>query len=103
MTTGVGVDVLCREFERDHDDYNSIMTKALADRLAEAFAEWLHKHARGSLGLRQGARRLTTRRPDSRKAIGAFAPRLAIRHVLTTQRNGCSSISCPQNSTQESP
>ena len=39
VTTGVGVDVLCREFERDHDDYNSIMAKALADRLAEAFAE----------------------------------------------------------------
>jgi 5-methyltetrahydrofolate--homocysteine methyltransferase len=46
VTTGIGVDVLCKEFERDHDDYNSIMTKALADRLAEAFAEYLHKQAR---------------------------------------------------------
>jgi 5-methyltetrahydrofolate--homocysteine methyltransferase len=46
VTTGIGVDVLCKEFERDHDDYNSIMTKALADRLAEAFAEFLHKQAR---------------------------------------------------------
>ena len=46
VTTGHGVDALCREFEKDHDDYNSIMTKALADRLAEAFAEYLHRQAR---------------------------------------------------------
>ena len=38
------------EFERDHDDYNSIMAKALADRLAEAFAEFLHKRAREDWG-----------------------------------------------------
>jgi 5-methyltetrahydrofolate--homocysteine methyltransferase len=50
VTTGVGVEVLCREFDRDHDDYNSIMVKALADRLAEAFAEWLHEKARGEWG-----------------------------------------------------
>ncbi len=50
VTTGHGVDELCREFERDHDDYNSIMTKALADRLAEAFAECLHKRAREEWG-----------------------------------------------------
>ena len=41
---------LCKKFERDHDDYNSIMTKALADRLAEAFAECLHKKAREDCG-----------------------------------------------------
>jgi 5-methyltetrahydrofolate--homocysteine methyltransferase len=46
VTSGHGVDAICRRFERDHDDYNSIMAKALADRLAEAFAEWLHKKAR---------------------------------------------------------
>ena len=50
VTTGVGVDVLCKEFEHDHDDYNSIMAKALADRLAEAFAEYLHKQARDAWG-----------------------------------------------------
>jgi len=50
VTTGVGVDALCKEFERDHDDYNSIMAKALADRLAEAFAEFLHKQARDAWG-----------------------------------------------------
>ncbi len=59
VTTGVGVDVLCREFERDHDDYNSIMAKALADRLAEAFAEWLHARARQEWGYGK-EERLTT-------------------------------------------
>ena len=50
VTTGIGVDELCARFERDHDDYNSIMVKALADRLAEAFAELLHKRARENWG-----------------------------------------------------
>jgi len=50
VTTGHGVDELCRQFELDNDDYNSIMTKALADRLAEAFAEYLHKQARADWG-----------------------------------------------------
>ncbi|HKQ91614.1 MAG TPA: methionine synthase [Blastocatellia bacterium] len=50
VTTGVGLEELCERFERDHDDYNSIMAKALADRLAEAFAELLHKRAREEWG-----------------------------------------------------
>jgi 5-methyltetrahydrofolate--homocysteine methyltransferase len=50
LTAGIGVDDLCLAFEREHDDYRSIMTKALADRLAEAFAEYLHKRAREVLG-----------------------------------------------------
>ena len=50
VTVGFGVEALCKEFEKDHDDYNSIMTKALADRLAEAFAEYLHKRAREEWG-----------------------------------------------------
>ena len=41
---------LAEEFKRQHDDYSAIMTKALADRLAEAFAEYLHKQARIALG-----------------------------------------------------
>ena len=49
VTTGIGVPELCAEFEKQHDDYNSIMTKALADRLAEAFAECMHQHVRTSL------------------------------------------------------
>ena len=42
VTTGFGVDEKAAEFEKEHDDYNSIMVKALGDRLAEAFAEYLH-------------------------------------------------------------
>jgi 5-methyltetrahydrofolate--homocysteine methyltransferase len=50
VTAGLGLDELCRGFDRDHDDYNSIMAKALADRLAEAFAEYLHKRVREQWG-----------------------------------------------------
>ena len=50
VTTGVGAEELCRTFEKDHDDYNSIMVKALADRLAEAFAELMHERARREWG-----------------------------------------------------
>ncbi|TAJ08816.1 MAG: methionine synthase [Nitrospirae bacterium] len=50
VTTGVGLDRLCARFEKDHDDYNSIMAKALADRLAEAFAECLHQQVREEWG-----------------------------------------------------
>ena len=46
VSTGFGTAELAAEFEKDHDDYNSIMIKALADRLAEAFAEYLHKKVR---------------------------------------------------------
>jgi 5-methyltetrahydrofolate--homocysteine methyltransferase len=53
VTAGFGVGDLCREFEADQDDYNSIMTKALADRLAEAFAEYLHLRARKEWGFGQ--------------------------------------------------
>ncbi len=46
VTAGIGVSDVAARFEKDHDDYNAIMTKALADRLAEALAELLHKEAR---------------------------------------------------------
>jgi 5-methyltetrahydrofolate--homocysteine methyltransferase len=46
VTTGFGVDEWAAEFEKDLDDYNSIMVKALADRFAEAFAEYLHEEVR---------------------------------------------------------
>ena len=48
VSTGFGTAELAAEFEAAHDDYNSIMVKALADRLAEAFAESLHKEVRTS-------------------------------------------------------
>jgi len=50
VTTGLGVDELARHFEQDHDDYNAIMVKSLADRLAEAFAELMHERARREWG-----------------------------------------------------
>ena len=46
VTTGIGVEELCAAFEEEHDDYQSIMVQALADRLAEAFAERLHERVR---------------------------------------------------------
>jgi 5-methyltetrahydrofolate--homocysteine methyltransferase len=46
VTAGHGVDQLCHQFEAEHDDYSVIMTKALADRLAEGLAEYIHKTAR---------------------------------------------------------
>jgi 5-methyltetrahydrofolate--homocysteine methyltransferase len=49
-TAGHGCEELCRRYDREHDDYSSIMAKALADRLAEAFAEWLHRKARCEWG-----------------------------------------------------
>jgi 5-methyltetrahydrofolate--homocysteine methyltransferase len=49
VTTGHGLDELVKEFERGHDDYSAILAKALADRLAEAFAERLHQRVRREL------------------------------------------------------
>ncbi|MCW8128258.1 methionine synthase [Microbulbifer halophilus] len=46
VTTGLGADELAAEYEAKHDDYNAIMVKALADRLAESFAETLHRQVR---------------------------------------------------------
>ncbi len=45
-TAGLGIDERVAEFEADHDDYSAIMLKAIADRLAEALAEWLHQQVR---------------------------------------------------------
>ncbi len=50
VTAGHGVDELAREYESENDPYGSTMVKALADRLAEAFAEYLHKQARVDWG-----------------------------------------------------
>ena len=50
VTAGIGLDELCKRFDKDLDDYNSIMAKALADRLAEAFAEFLHQRVREEWG-----------------------------------------------------
>jgi 5-methyltetrahydrofolate--homocysteine methyltransferase len=50
VTTGIGLTQLCDRFKAEHDDYNAIMAEAIADRLAEAFAECLHKRVRDEWG-----------------------------------------------------
>ena len=50
VTAGHGLDEVVKKFKADHDDYNAIMAEALADRLAEAFAEYLHKRVREEWG-----------------------------------------------------
>jgi 5-methyltetrahydrofolate--homocysteine methyltransferase len=50
VTSGIGLKELCDQFRGEHDDYNAIMAEALADRLAEAFAECLHKRVRDEWG-----------------------------------------------------
>ncbi len=55
VTAGLGADDLARDFERDLDDYNAILVKALADRLAEAFAAYLHQRARQEWGIDDAA------------------------------------------------
>jgi 5-methyltetrahydrofolate--homocysteine methyltransferase len=53
VTTGLGAEELVKEFERQHDDHGAILVKALADRLAEAFAELLHERVRYEWGYGQ--------------------------------------------------
>jgi 5-methyltetrahydrofolate--homocysteine methyltransferase len=59
VTSGHGLDELVKKFKADHDDYNAIMAEALADRLAEAFAEILHRRVREEWGYGK-AEKLTT-------------------------------------------
>jgi 5-methyltetrahydrofolate--homocysteine methyltransferase len=54
VTAGLGAEELVAAHEKQHDDYAAIMVKALADRLAEALAEWLHRKARADWGYGQG-------------------------------------------------
>ncbi len=51
VTTGLGLDELVKGYKAAHDDYNAILAEALGDRLAEAFAEYLHKRVRDELGI----------------------------------------------------
>jgi 5-methyltetrahydrofolate--homocysteine methyltransferase len=53
-TGGLGAEALAARFEREHDDYQAILAKAVADRLAEAAAEWLHREARRAWGYGEG-------------------------------------------------
>jgi cobalamin-dependent methionine synthase I len=49
VTAGLGMEKRLAEYEKNHDDYNAIMFKSLADRLAEAFAEYMHERVRNDL------------------------------------------------------
>jgi 5-methyltetrahydrofolate--homocysteine methyltransferase len=53
VTAGLGANDLAQRFERDNDDYNAILVKAIADRLAEAFAAYLHARARSEWGIEE--------------------------------------------------
>lgn len=57
VTAGEEIDVMAKEFERQHDDYNSIMTKALGDRIAEAAAEFCHMKIRENFGISENLSR----------------------------------------------
>jgi 5-methyltetrahydrofolate--homocysteine methyltransferase len=50
VTTGIGLGDVCASYKKAHDDYSAILAEALADRLAEAFAEYLHEQARKDFG-----------------------------------------------------
>jgi 5-methyltetrahydrofolate--homocysteine methyltransferase len=54
VTAGIGLKELCERFRAQHDDYNAIMAEAIADRLAEACAEYLHKRVRAEWGYGRG-------------------------------------------------
>ena len=85
VTAGIGAPELAARFEKAHDDYNAIMAKALADRLAEALAEWMHKQARDAWGF--GKRRKSDASTICcANAIAASVPRPAIRPRPTTPR-----------------
>lgn len=60
VSAGFGCNELCASFAADNDDYNVIMTKALADRLAEAFAELMHERVRTELWAYSTKEALTT-------------------------------------------
>jgi 5-methyltetrahydrofolate--homocysteine methyltransferase len=55
VTAGIGADTLVKQFEQAHDDYSAILVKALADRLAEAFAAYLHAKVRAELKIEGAA------------------------------------------------
>ena len=67
VTAGIGADALVARFEKELDDYQAILVKALADRLAEAFAEWLHARARREWGY--GQHEATLARGSARRAL----------------------------------
>jgi len=84
VTTGIGLKEVCDRFRAAHDDYNAIMAEALADRLAEAFAEYLHERVRQEWGYGKGED-LTKEQLIHEKYRG-IRPAAATRPVPITRR-----------------
>ena len=89
VTAGIGADELAKHFQAEHDDYNAILTKALADRLAEAFAEYLHREAR--IVWAYGADEHLTNEELIRERYRGIRPAPGIPHRRITSRSGRSS------------
>ncbi len=98
VTTGWGADELAAQFEKENDDYHSIMVKALADRLAEAFAECLHQKVRKELWGYQPDETLSNADLIAEKYQGIRPGHPATRPVRTTVRKvrRCSSCWMPR-------
>ena len=85
VTAGIGIDAHVARFEADHDDYNAILLKALADRLAEALAERLHQRVRTrALGLCR--RRVAGQRRADRREVPRHPPRARLSGLPGAQR-----------------
>ena len=90
VTAGLGADELARRFEREHDDYSAILVKALADRLAEAFAAYPAPPRAQGLGHRRAAHR---RRRFATSRTAASVRRSAIpRAPITARSSSCSTL-----------
>jgi 5-methyltetrahydrofolate--homocysteine methyltransferase len=70
VTTGHGIELKTREFEKNNDDYNSILLKSLADRLAEAYAEYLHQLVRKEIWAYSGSETLSNEELIHEKYLG---------------------------------
>ena len=97
VTAGIGEDVIADRFKHANDDYSSILCKALADRLAEAFAERMHARVRREFWGYAPDETLAPRRADPRAISAASARRPAIpRSPITPKRRRCSRCSMPR-------
>ena len=97
-----GTDELAARFEAEHDDYRAILAKALADRFAEAFAEYLHEESRRAW-YEQGERR--AERGADRRALPRHPPGLRVSRPAPTTPRRASSSSCsaPRRTGSRSP
>ncbi len=86
LATGFGIEPILPKFRADHDDHSAIMTQSIADRLAEAFAELLHKKAREEWGF--GRRRVALDRRADRREIPRNPPRRGLSRMPRPHREG---------------